>query len=82
MWFRLEPSTVVDGTSPAVIDFETKNIKTKSARDGGSIPPTYGKCRAVFQDKNNETQVYDFGTFSSSGCTAKDDSGYKLFSIG
>ncbi len=34
---------------------------------------TCGNCKVVFQDAENQTQVYDFGTLSSSSCSATDD---------
>jgi hypothetical protein len=81
-WFKAEPETLMNPNAPVAIDHETKTMKHKSALDGGSRPPVYGKCGAVFQDVDNKTQVYEFGTFSSSDCRALDDSGYKLFKVG
>lgn len=82
MWFRAEPKTQINPNAPVVKNYEIKTDKYKSALDGGSMPPVYGKCRAVYQDASNETQVYDFGTFSSSSCLVTDDLGYNLFRIG
>lgn len=82
IWFQPEPNTAVNYKSPVAQEHRIKNAKLKGAMNGGSRPPTYGKCKAVFQDASNETQVYDFGTFSSSSCSATDDLGYKLFKVG
>lgn len=82
-WYRPEPKTPIRPNAPVVKEQEAiKTLEQKTALRGGSQPPVYGKCWAVFQDKNNETQVYDFGVFSSSNCAAVDDFGYKLFRIG
>jgi len=83
MWFKQEPETPIRPNAPVMIENEIKQTPAqKAARRGGSKPSVYGKCKAVFQNAQNETQVYDFGTLSNSGCTALDDYGYKLFKIG
>ncbi|VVA44247.1 hypothetical protein CANDROIZ_500006 [Candidatus Roizmanbacteria bacterium] len=83
IWFKGEPTTSINPNAPVAKEQEIKQtIGEKIALRGGSRPPVYGKCKAVFQDANNETQAYDFGTFSSSNCTATDDLGYKLFRVG
>lgn len=82
-WFKGEPATPINPNAPVVQEQEAKQtLSQKSALRGGSRLPVYGKCKAVFQDTVNETQVFDFGTFSNSDCTAVDDLGYKLFRIG
>mgnify|MGYP001588555753 CR=1 len=83
IWFRGEPQTQINPNAPVIKEDEAKQtISQKIGLRGGSRPPVYGKCKAVFQDADNETQVYDFGTFSSSDCSAVDDLGYKLFRVG
>ncbi|MFA4922836.1 MAG: hypothetical protein WC557_01440 [Ignavibacteriaceae bacterium] len=83
IWFKGEPATPINPNAPVVQEQEIKKtIGEKIALRGGSRPPVYGKCKTVFQDANNETQVYDFGTLSNSNCTAVDDLGYKLFKVG
>lgn len=83
IWFRGESSTSINPNAPVAQELEAKQtLSQKLALRGGSRPPVYGKCKAVFQDTENETQVYDFGTFSSSDCSAVDDLGYKLFKVG
>jgi len=83
IWFKGEPQTPINPSAPVVQEQDTKkSIGEKIALRGGSRPPIYGKCKAVFQDAENETQVYDFGTLSSSSCSATDDLGYKLFRVG
>lgn len=81
-WFKAELKTQIDPNAPIAVNHKIKTMKQKSALNGGSRPPVYGKCKAVFQDADNETQVYDFGTFSSSDCVAVEDLGYKLFRVG
>lgn len=83
MWFRAEPETPIRPNAPVIIEQKTKQTTgQKAALNGGSRPPVYGKCKAVFQNRENETEVYDFGTLSNSNCTARDDFGYKLFKVG
>lgn len=82
IWFKAEPETPINPNAPVAQEYQIKTIKDRSALNGGSRPPVYGKCKVVFQDASNETQVYDFGIFSSSSCSATDDLGYKLFKIG
>lgn len=83
MWFKTEPQTPLNPNAPVVVENEVKQtLAQKSALRGGSNPPVYGKCKAVFQNTDNETEVYDFGTLSSANCTAVDDLGYKLFKVG
>jgi len=82
-WFKGEPATPISPNAPVVVEQQTKQtIGEKAALRGGSKPPVYGKCKAMFQNRDNETEVYDFGTLSNSNCTAIDDLGYKLFRIG
>jgi len=83
IWFRPEPGTQINPNAPVIVEQQIRQIiGEKIALRGGSQPPIYGKCRAAFQNANNETEVYDFGTLSNSNCTAVDNSGYKLFKIG
>lgn len=78
-WFKAEPNILIDDASPVIQEDRKRDF---GVRDGGSRQPIYGRCRAAFQDANNETREYDFGALSSSTCRAKDDSGHKLFRIG
>jgi len=83
IWFKAEPQTSLSPNAPVIVENEVKQTPAqKTALRGGSRPPVYGKCKAIFQDVNNETQVYNFGTLSNANCTAVDDSGYKLFRVG
>lgn len=83
IWFKGEPQTPINPKAPVAQELEIKQtVGQKIALRGGSRPPVYGKCKVVFQDAENETQVYNFGTFSSSDCTAVDDLRYKLFRVG
>lgn len=83
IWFKGEPATPINPNAPVAQEQEAKQtLSQKSALRGGSRPPVYGKCKAVFQDADNETQVYDFGTTTNSNCSATDDLGYKLFRVG
>ncbi len=83
IWFRPEPATPINPNAPVAKEREIKQtIGEKMALRGGSKPPVYGKCKAMFQNRDNETEVYDFGTLSNSNCTEIDDSGYKLFKVG
>lgn len=81
-WFHPEPNITVDSESPVAQEHLIKNPALKSAMDGGSRPPTYGKCRASYQDEENITQKYDMGKLSSSLCSATDNLGYNLFIVG
>ncbi|MCR4276824.1 MAG: hypothetical protein NUV87_01715 [Candidatus Roizmanbacteria bacterium] len=83
IWFNGEQATPINPNSPVAQEQEAKQTyNQKLALRGGSRLPVYGKCKAVFQDAENETQVYDFGTYSTSDCSATDDLGYKLFRVG
>lgn len=81
-WFHPEPSVVVDSESPVAQQHLIQNPGLKGAMNGGSRPPTYGKCRASYQDEENITQVYDRGQLSISPCSVTDHLGYPLFRVG
>lgn len=81
-WFKAELKTQIDPNAPVAVNYKIKTMKQKSALNGGSRPPVYGKCKAVFQDVDNETQVHDFETFSSSPCSVTDSSEFNLFKVG
>jgi hypothetical protein len=79
-WFVPEPSVSLYPNAPVVkISDMNQSLGDKIAARGGSQPPVYGKCRAMYQDRENVTREFNTGMLSNSPCQAKDDYGYPLF---
>lgn len=57
-------------------EIETEEIPELERVEGIKM---YGKCNAVYTDKQGNTQRYSMGTIALSQCQAKDDDGNILF---
>jgi hypothetical protein len=57
-------------------------FRLKSELENSGVPVVYGRCQAIYVDKDNHTVKFNRSTLSSSRCLVADDSGNKLFASG